>query len=114
MIPELGHLALVLALCLSGLLAVFGLVGASLGRGRLLKATPSLVAGQFVFCALAFAALTHAFLTDDFSVAVGIQPLTAIFAKAGPGAVVPFVLVGCFHLPFDEGKHSIHQRIESS
>ncbi len=69
MIPELGHLALVLALCLSGLLAVFGLVGASLGRGRLLKATPSLVAGQLVFCALAFAALTHAFLTDDFSVA---------------------------------------------
>ncbi|MCZ6709211.1 MAG: heme lyase CcmF/NrfE family subunit [Gammaproteobacteria bacterium] len=69
MIPELGHFALVLALCLSGLLGVFGLVGASLGRGRLLEATTSLVAGQIVFCALAFAALTYAFLNDDFSVA---------------------------------------------
>ncbi|MDH3641043.1 MAG: heme lyase CcmF/NrfE family subunit [Gammaproteobacteria bacterium] len=69
MIPELGHLALVLALCLSALLAVFGLAGAGLRHQRLLAATPSLVAGQMVFCALSFAALTHAFLTDDFSVA---------------------------------------------
>ena len=69
MIPELGHFALVMALCLSGLLGVFGLVGASPGRGRLLEATTSLVAGQIVFCALAFGALTYAFLNDDFSVA---------------------------------------------
>jgi len=69
MIVELGHLALVLALCLSGLLALFGLAGASLRHTRMLNATSSLVAGQVVFCALAFAALSHAFLTDDFSVA---------------------------------------------
>ena len=69
MIPELGHLALVLALCLSGLLAVFGLAGSGVANGRLLNATASLVAGQVVFCGLAFAALAHAFVTDDFSVA---------------------------------------------
>jgi cytochrome c-type biogenesis protein CcmF len=68
-IPELGHLALVLALCLSGLLAVFGLLGSSLAHPRMLNATPSLVAGQLVFCLLAFVALGHAFVTDDFSVA---------------------------------------------
>ena len=68
MIPELGHFALILALCLAVVQAIFPLVG-SLNR------TPSWVAmarplayGQFVFLAFAFAALVHAFLTDDFSV----------------------------------------------
>ncbi|HEY5681613.1 MAG TPA: heme lyase CcmF/NrfE family subunit [Pseudomonadales bacterium] len=69
MIVELGHLALVIALCLSGLLAVFGLGGLNLAGGRLLRANLSLVTGQAVFCALAFGVLTQAFLADDFSVA---------------------------------------------
>jgi len=68
MIPELGHFALILALCLAVVQATLPLIG-SLNR------TPSWVAlarplayGQFVFLAIAFAALVHAFLTDDFSV----------------------------------------------
>ena len=68
MIPELGHFALILALCLAIVQSVFPLVG-SLNR------TPSWVAmarplayGQFVFLAIAFAALVYAFLSDDFSV----------------------------------------------
>ena len=69
MIPELGHLALVLALGLAALLGFFGLAGAARGNARWMSTVPSLVAGQWVFCALAFAALTHAFLVDDFSVA---------------------------------------------
>jgi len=68
MIPELGQLALALAFCLSTLIAVFGLVGAGTGRTRWMSALDSLVMGQFVFVALAFAVLTYAFLTDDFSV----------------------------------------------
>ena len=69
MIVELGHLALVLALGLALLIGVFGLLGAALNHGRLMAATSTLVSGQFVFVSLAFAALTLAFLEDDFSVA---------------------------------------------
>ncbi|TCK18605.1 cytochrome c-type biogenesis protein CcmF [Thiogranum longum] len=68
MIPELGHFALILALCLAVVQATVPLIG-SLNR------TPSWVAmarplayGQFVFLAFAFAALVYAFLSDDFSV----------------------------------------------
>ena len=68
MIPELGHFALILALCLALLQAAFPLIG-SLNR------TPSWVAlarplawGQFAFLTLSFAALVQAFLGDDFSV----------------------------------------------
>ena len=68
MIPELGHFALILALCLVIVQATVPLIG-SLNR------TPSWVAlarpmayGQFVFLGIAFAALVYAFMTDDFSV----------------------------------------------
>ena len=68
MIPELGHFALILALCLALVQATFPLIG-SLNR------TPSWVAlarplawGQFAFLALSFAALVQAFLGNDFSV----------------------------------------------
>jgi len=68
MIPELGQFALILALCLAIIQAIFPLVG-SLNR------TPDWVAlarpvawGQFVFLVLSFGVLTHAFLVNDFSV----------------------------------------------
>nr|BAH89720.1 cytochrome c-type biogenesis protein CcmF [uncultured bacterium] len=69
MIVELGHLSLVIALGLALLIAVFGLLGAHRGMARLIDAVPVLVAGQFVFIALSFGVLSHAFLVDDFSVA---------------------------------------------
>ena len=65
---ELGHLAAVLAFGLTLLIALFGLSG---GRGPFalgVRSLPSLVVGQFVLTALAYFALTHAFLTDDFTV----------------------------------------------
>ncbi|MBX3705238.1 MAG: heme lyase CcmF/NrfE family subunit [Pseudomonadales bacterium] len=69
MIPELGQLAMALAFCLSILVAVFGIAGPATGRVRWMAALDSLVVGKFVLIAFAFAALTLAFLTDDFSVA---------------------------------------------
>jgi len=68
MIPELGHFALIVALLLSIAQAVFGLGGAARANGAWLAAARSAVVGQFVFVALAFAALSWAFVERDFSV----------------------------------------------
>ena len=69
MYPELGQIALILALLLAVLLSVVPLVGSVTGRDQLLAFARPLSAGLFVFVALAFGLLTHAFVTDDFSVA---------------------------------------------
>ncbi len=69
MIPELGHLSVILALALSIAGAVFGLGGAHTGRGRWMQAATSATYGQMVFVALGFLVLVNAFVTDDFSVA---------------------------------------------
>ncbi|XKH00472.1 heme lyase CcmF/NrfE family subunit [Marinobacter nauticus] len=69
MYPELGQLALILALLLAALLSVVPLVGALTGRDSLQAFARPLASGMFVFTGLAFAILTHAFLVDDFSVA---------------------------------------------
>ena len=69
MAPELGHLAVIVALVLSLAGAGFGLAGAGLGRRRWMRAAVSVTFGQAVFVALGFAVLVGAFLADDFSVA---------------------------------------------
>ena len=69
MFPELGQFSLVLALLLACLLASVPLVGSLTGRDSLQAFARPLASGQFVFIAIAFAILTHAFMVDDFSVA---------------------------------------------
>ncbi|HJS21340.1 MAG TPA: heme lyase CcmF/NrfE family subunit [Steroidobacteraceae bacterium] len=73
MIPELGHLALILALCLAIAQAGFGLAGAHWRRADWIAVVRPAVAGQFVFLALAFGCLVTAFLQHDFSVAYVAQ-----------------------------------------
>jgi cytochrome c-type biogenesis protein CcmF len=67
-IVELGLFALVLATLLATAQSWFGLVGGTLGRQRWIAAVRPAVAGQFVFVATAFAALSYAFWRNDFSV----------------------------------------------
>jgi cytochrome c-type biogenesis protein CcmF len=67
MIPELGHLALILALCLAVVQASLPLMGAWRGDRRWMGMAQPAAWGQFAF--LAFACLAWAFLHDDFSVA---------------------------------------------
>jgi len=69
MYPELGQLALILALLLAVLLSAVPLTGALTGRDNLQAFARPLASGMFVFIALAFVLLIHAFVTDDFSVA---------------------------------------------
>src|SRR5215510_14597728 len=68
MVPELGQFALVLALLLAGVQAVFGLLGAHLGNERFMAVVRPAVAGQFVLISAAVGVLIQAFVNFDFSV----------------------------------------------
>ena len=69
MTPELGQIALILALGLAALLGTLSLWGAWRQDARWMALARPLAAGQFAFVALAFALLVHAFVVKDFSVA---------------------------------------------
>jgi len=68
MIPEIGHLALVVALALASVQAVFPLAGSFKNRQSWMAMARPLAWGQLTFLAVAFACLLQAFLSDDFSV----------------------------------------------
>jgi cytochrome c-type biogenesis protein CcmF len=69
MIPELGHLAMILALCMSLVQATLPLIGAWRGDRQWMSLAQPAATGQFVFLLFSFACLTYAFMVDDFSVA---------------------------------------------
>jgi len=68
MIPELGHLALWLALGVSAVLGVVPLAGAQKGRADWMALARPLAAAEFVFVAFAFGCLVASFVQHDFSV----------------------------------------------
>jgi cytochrome c-type biogenesis protein CcmF len=68
MIPELGHFALILSLCMAVVLAVVPLVGSFAGLHTWMGLARPLAWGQFTFLSIALYVLTRAFLVDDFSV----------------------------------------------
>jgi len=69
MVPELGHLAMILALCLALVQSTLPLIGAWRGDRHWMSLAAPAAWGQFAFLVFAFACLTYAFLIDDFSVA---------------------------------------------
>ncbi len=68
MTPELGQIALILALCLSLVLFLAPLIGAWRGNTALMRLSTAAASGQFVFVAFAFSVLTYAFIAQDFSI----------------------------------------------
>jgi cytochrome c-type biogenesis protein CcmF len=68
MIPELGHFALILALCLSLVLGIVPIAGAQLRKQAWIATARPTAIGLLVFMLLAYACLTYAFLVHDFSV----------------------------------------------
>jgi cytochrome c-type biogenesis protein CcmF len=68
MIPEIGHFALILAFTLALVQSVLPLWGAQKSDARLMATGPATALGQLFFVALAFAALTAAYVQSDFSV----------------------------------------------
>jgi cytochrome c-type biogenesis protein CcmF len=68
MLPELGQVALLLALLVAALQAVLPLVGAQRGIVPWIAVARPAAYAQLALVALAFAILTHAFVVQDFSV----------------------------------------------
>jgi cytochrome c-type biogenesis protein CcmF len=69
MIDEIGHFALVLALCVAALQSLIPLYGAARGDAALMAWARPAACGQFFFVAAAFFALMHAYAVSDFSLA---------------------------------------------
>ncbi len=67
MIVETGHFALILALALSAVLAVVPLWGVLSRDATLMRSAPSMAIMQFFMVAVAYAALTWAYVESDFS-----------------------------------------------
>ena len=68
MIAEIGHYALVLALVLACIQGVVPFWGARRNDTTLMQVADGTAIGQLIFVSLAFAALTNAYVTSDFSV----------------------------------------------
>ncbi len=68
MIPEIGHFALVLALCLALVQSTFPLIGAWRENPAWSGVAVPAARAQALFVAIAFGVLTYAFLVGDFSV----------------------------------------------
>ena len=68
MIAELGHYALVLALLVALAQTTIPLYGAAKNDFALMRVAQPAAIVQFLAILIAFAALTHAYVTSDFSV----------------------------------------------
>jgi cytochrome c-type biogenesis protein CcmF len=70
MTAEIGHFALLLALAIAAMQSIVPHWGAYRRDAAAMAFASFAAIGQLVFVALAFACLTHAFVTSDFSVAI--------------------------------------------
>jgi cytochrome c-type biogenesis protein CcmF len=70
---ELGHFALILALAMAAVQGVLPLLGAHRGHATWMALARPAARGQFLFVLLAYACLTQAFVTNDFSVLLAAQ-----------------------------------------
>ena len=73
MIPELGQVALLIALAMAVVQSVFPLVGAQRRNLTWMALARPAARAQLLFVAIAYACLTYVFLTHDFSVAYAAQ-----------------------------------------
>jgi len=82
MLPELGHLALVIALCMALAQTIYPLVGAQTGRRHWMAVARPAALGQFLFVLASFACLVAAFVQNDFSV---------VYAASNSNSALPLV-----------------------
>jgi cytochrome c-type biogenesis protein CcmF len=68
MIPEIGQIALILALMLAVTHATLPLIGAARGIPQMIALARPTAQAQFIFVAIAFCCLAYSFINNDFSV----------------------------------------------
>jgi cytochrome c-type biogenesis protein CcmF len=68
MIPEIGHFALIMALCVAMVQAAVSIGGAQMGIRSWMALSRPAAQVQFIFIVVAFGCLMYAFINDDFSV----------------------------------------------
>jgi len=68
MVPEIGHFALILALCVAIVQAIVSIAGAQLGVKSWIAMAKPAAQAQLIFVVLAFLCLMYAFINNDFSV----------------------------------------------
>ncbi len=68
MIPELGHFALVIALCMAFVQTIVPLIGAQTNTSQWMAVAKPAARGQFLFIIISYICLTYSFLKNDFSV----------------------------------------------
>src|SRR6267154_924038 len=68
MIPEIGQIALIMALMLALTQATLPLFGAARGIPQLIALARPAAQAQFIFVAIAFCCLAYSFINNDFSV----------------------------------------------
>jgi cytochrome c-type biogenesis protein CcmF len=68
MVPELGHFALIITLCIALVQGTLPLAGAARGNAAWMALARPAAQGQFLFIAFAFGCLVYAFVSNDFSV----------------------------------------------
>lgn len=68
MIPEIGHFALMLALCVATVQGILPIAGAASGNGFFIAIAKPAARAQFLLILIAFCCLGYAFATKDFSV----------------------------------------------
>lgn len=73
MIPEIGHFALILALCIAIVQGVVPLVGAQRNIPQWIAVARPAAMAQFLLLVMAFAVLVYSFVISDFSVAYVAQ-----------------------------------------
>jgi len=68
MIPEIGHFALIMALCVAMVQGVVSIAGAQTGTRSWMEMARPAAQAHFIFIVLAFGCLMYAFIQNDFSV----------------------------------------------
>jgi cytochrome c-type biogenesis protein CcmF len=68
MIPEIGHLSLILALAISFVISFLPMYGSFTGNANTISFAKPATIAQWIFAAIAFGCLVYAFVTNDFSV----------------------------------------------
>ncbi len=68
MIPEIGHFALVLALCLAIVQTIVPILGAQTQNAQWMSVAKPVARGHFLFLLISYVCLTYSFIESDFSV----------------------------------------------